>query len=103
MLDATDSDEARSLEDFDDDDDFDDGYSAVPAEPDSVLVELLNGRSLRRLSEARDALTDARERYDDAVLEARTAGYSWGEIGNLLGVSKQQLHRRFSTRQRGRR
>ena len=75
----------------------------MPAEHDPVLAELQDGRSLRRLSEARDALMDSRERYDDAVLEARAAGYSWGEIGNVLGVSKQQLHRRLGTRQRGRR
>ena len=103
VLDATESGEAGGPDDFDDDDDFDDSYSAVPAKHDPVMAELLDGHSLRRLSEAREALTGAREEYDDAVLEARTAGYSWGEIGTVLGVSKQQLHRRFGTRQRGRR
>lgn len=103
VLDATEPGEAGSSDDFDDYDDFDDSYSAVPAKHDPVMAELLDGHSLRRLSDARDALMDAREGYDDAVLEARTAGYSWGEIGTVLGVSKQQLHRRFGTRQRGRR
>jgi DNA-directed RNA polymerase specialized sigma24 family protein len=102
VLDATEPGEAGSPE-GDDDDDFDDSYSAVPAKHDPVMAELLDGHSLRRLSEARDALIGAREGYDDAVLEARTAGYSWGEIGTVLGVSKQQLHRRFGARQWGRR
>jgi DNA-directed RNA polymerase specialized sigma24 family protein len=102
VLDATEG-EARKPVDFDDDDDFDDSYSAEPADHDPVMAELLDGRSLRRLSEARQALMYAREGYDDAVLAARTAGYSWGEIGTVLGVSKQQLHRRFGARQRGRR
>jgi hypothetical protein len=26
---------------------------------------------------------------------ARTAGFSWTEIGRLLGVSRQQVHRKF--------
>ena len=34
--------------------------------------------------------------YSDAVRKARAAGLSWGEIGRVLGVSKQLLHRRFS-------
>jgi len=42
-----------------------------------------------------DDLARARARYDDAVHQARTAGLSWGEIGRVLGVSKQLLHRRF--------
>lgn len=73
-----------------------------PSEPDPVMTELLGGCCWRELAQARDALTEARGRYDAAVLSARTAGFSWGEIGSVLGVSKQQLHRRFGTRQRGR-
>jgi hypothetical protein len=41
-------------------------------------------------------LERARGRYEDAVRNARTVGQSWGEIGRILGVSKQLLHRRFS-------
>jgi DNA-directed RNA polymerase specialized sigma24 family protein len=43
----------------------------------------------------RDDLATARQRYKDAVFAARTAGYSWTEIGRLLGVSRQQVHRQF--------
>jgi hypothetical protein len=43
------------------------------------------------------AAAHARDRFDASVLKARSAGFSWSE----LGVSEQQLHRRFSTRQQG--
>ncbi len=77
VLDATES-GATGTDDPDDYDDFDDGYSAEPAKHDPVMAELLDGRSLRRLSEAREALMDAREGGMTTLLEARTAGYSWG-------------------------
>lgn len=67
-----------------------------PPEPDPVLKEILDGACWRELGEARDDLARARERYADAVAAARTAGLSWAEIGRVLGVSRQQLHRRFS-------
>ncbi|MFL6087132.1 MAG: helix-turn-helix domain-containing protein [Mycobacterium sp.] len=43
-------------------------------------------------------MVGARTRYRDAVLAARAAGYSWTEIGRLLGVSRQQVHRQFRAR-----
>lgn len=64
-------------------------------QPDPVLIEILSGGSWRELAAARDDLARARNRYADAVRTARTCGLSWGEIGRVLGVSKQQLHRRF--------
>jgi DNA-directed RNA polymerase specialized sigma24 family protein len=70
-----------------------------PREPrderDVVLDELCSGVRRRELVDARKDLARARTRYDDAVLAAREAGLSWGQIGVLLGVSRQQLHRRF--------
>ena len=65
---------------------------------DPVLTDLWNGASNRELIAAREDLTRARVRYDDAVLAAREAGLSWAEIGVLLGVSKQQLHRQYRAR-----
>ncbi|HEY6649705.1 MAG TPA: hypothetical protein VI217_21680 [Mycobacterium sp.] len=65
-------------------------------EPDPVVQDFYSGASLRELVVARDELEHARARYEDAVRSARTAGHSWGEIGRILGVSKQVLHRRFS-------
>jgi hypothetical protein len=49
------------------------------------------------LSWRRSAAAATRDRFDASVLKARRAGFSWSE----LGVSKQQLHRRFGTRQQG--
>jgi DNA-directed RNA polymerase specialized sigma24 family protein len=66
-----------------------------PDKPDPVLADILSGASVRELSAARDDLARARARYTDAVRGARAAGLSWGEIGRIVGVSKQQLHRRF--------
>ncbi|RAV11694.1 hypothetical protein DQP55_13230 [Mycolicibacterium sp. GF69] len=70
----------------------------APAEPDPVLAEILTGACWRELGAARDDLARARQRYAASVDAARTAGLSWGEIGRVLGVSRQQLHRRFSRR-----
>ena len=63
--------------------------------PDPVLNDVLSGASWRELAAAHDDMARARSRYADAVRAARTRGLSWGEIGRVLGVSKQQLHRRF--------
>jgi hypothetical protein len=51
--------------------------------------------SVRELRDARDDLARAKARYDDAVRAARTLGLSWGQIGGIVGVSRQQLHRRY--------
>ena len=56
-----------------------------PDRPDPVLADLLSGgASVRELAAARRRSG------------ARAAGLSWAEIGRILGVSKQLLHRRFS-------
>jgi hypothetical protein len=65
----------------------------VAEEPDPVVQDI---SSVRELAAARDDLARAHARYGDAVRGARTAGLSWGEIGRVLGVSKQLLRRRFS-------
>ena len=67
-----------------------------PDRPDPVLAEIISGDCRRELGSARDGLADARDRYDNAVLNARTAGLSWGQIGSVLGVARQELHRRYS-------
>jgi DNA-directed RNA polymerase specialized sigma24 family protein len=67
-----------------------------PDVPDPVLADILSGASVRELSAARDDLARAHVRYADAIQKGRAAGLSWGEIGRILGVSRQQLHRRFS-------
>ena len=69
---------------------------------DPVVDEFYSGACMRALANARDNLATARAAYDNAraacdsaVRNARAAGLSWGEIGAMLGVSKQQLHRRI--------
>jgi hypothetical protein len=67
----------------------------IPDGPDPVFVEIASGASGRELADARDDLDRARLRYAEAIRAGRVAGYSWAEIGCLLGVSKQSLHRGF--------
>jgi hypothetical protein len=67
-----------------------------PDVPDPVLADILSGACRRELRVARDGLIEAHDRYDAAALKARTAGLSWGEIGVVLGVARQELHRRYS-------
>jgi DNA-directed RNA polymerase specialized sigma24 family protein len=70
--------------------------------PDPVVADFLSsGASLRELAAARDDLARAGARYEDAVRAARAAGLSWGEIGRVLEVPRQLLHRRFRKRPPG--
>ncbi|MBA3744645.1 helix-turn-helix domain-containing protein [Sporichthya sp.] len=44
------------------------------------------------------------ERLEDLqVRSARLAGWSWEEIGQSLGVSKQAVHKKYGQREKGRR
>ena len=62
---------------------------------DAVHNEVMNGSCWRELRGARDDLDRARLRYANAVRAARAVGFSWGEIGRVLGVPRQLVHRRF--------
>jgi DNA-directed RNA polymerase specialized sigma24 family protein len=62
---------------------------------DAIHNELLSGAVWRELARARDDLARARVRYAEAVRQARAVGFSWGEIGRVLAVPRQSLHRRF--------
>ncbi len=69
-----------------------------PVSDDNVAAihnDVMNGGCRRELSRARDDLDRARDRYAAAVKAARAVGYSWGEIGRVLGVPRQLLFRRF--------
>lgn len=70
----------------------------LPDGPDPVVEEFFSGACRGELASARDGLERARAEYETAVLKARRLGWSWGEIGAVLGVSRQQLHRRFRGR-----
>ena len=67
-------------------------------EPDPVVTELYSGACSRELSAVRDQLAAVRARHRNVVLAAREAGLSWTEIGRLLGVSRQQVHRQFGAK-----
>lgn len=52
---------------------------------------------LRRIGEAADAIDHARDALAEAVASARSLGPSWGQIGMVLGVSRQATRERFGT------
>jgi hypothetical protein len=52
---------------------------------------------LRRIGEAAQAIDAARDALSAAVTAARERGRSWGQIGMVLGVSKQAARERFGT------
>ena len=47
------------------------------------------------LSAVREAKRDLTRREEVAVRRARHAGLSWEEIGTLLGVTRQTIHRKY--------
>ena len=61
----------------------------------AIHSDIISGSCRRELRRAREDLVRARARYANAVKAARRVGYSWGEIGRLLEVPRQLLHRRF--------
>lgn len=61
----------------------------------AIHREVSTGECRRELRDARKELDRARVRYADAIRAARAVGYSWGEIGQLVGVPRQLLHRRY--------
>ncbi len=47
------------------------------------------------LGERRRELQQAEEAYRDAVRDLVLAGYSWADVGRMLGVSRQSARERF--------
>nr|WP_325049880.1 sigma factor-like helix-turn-helix DNA-binding protein [Nocardioides sediminis] len=45
-----------------------------------------------RIARAKHELADAEA---EAVRRARLHGFSWAEIGTMLGVSKQAMHKKY--------
>lgn len=54
-----------------------------------------DGGLLSELTAVREARQDLSRREEVAVRRARLAGLSWAEIGTLLGVTKQTMHRKY--------
>lgn len=65
-----------------------------PAEIDSPEADATD---LRRIGEAADAIERARDTLAQAVASARSHGRSWGQIGMVVGVSRQAARERFDT------
>ena len=55
-------------------------------DPDPVFGEL---------AAVREAKRDLTRREEVAVRRARHSGLSWAEIGTLLGVTRQTIHRKY--------
>ncbi len=53
------------------------------------------GAELSELVEAAVALERAEERLADAVLSARVAGASWGQVGDAMSITRQAAQHRF--------
>lgn len=57
--------------------------------------EMRDAAHLREVAAARQAVSDAEQRLREAVAAARAAGDPWSAIGAMLGMSKQNAHRKF--------
>jgi len=60
--------------------------SATPPDPDDALA---GARALRLLADQIE---------EDAVASAIRSGWTWAEIAEAMGVSRQAAHKRFAQR-----
>ncbi len=54
-----------------------------------------DGGVVGELAAVREARQQLSRREEVAVRRGRQAGLSWAEIGTLLGVTKQTMHRKY--------
>lgn len=54
-----------------------------------------DGNVVRELAAVAAAKTELARREEVAVRRGRHAGLSWAEIGTLLGVTRQTIHRKY--------
>lgn len=54
-----------------------------------------DGGVVRELSAVAEAKRELSRREEVAVRRARNTGLSWAEIGTLLGVTRQTIHRKY--------
>ena len=54
-----------------------------------------DGGPVAELSAVAEAKRELSRREEVAVRHARNCGLSWAEIGTLLGVSRQTMHRKY--------
>ena len=58
-------------------------------------VDADDGGPINELAAVREAKKDLSRREEVAVRRARHSGLSWAEIGTLLGVTRQTIHRKY--------
>ncbi|MGH3756022.1 MAG: hypothetical protein ACRDRP_25750 [Pseudonocardiaceae bacterium] len=56
----------------------------------------LPGADLDRLAQAVESLRQAERALAGAVRSARDGGASWGQIGDIVGTTRQAAHQRWS-------
>jgi DNA-directed RNA polymerase specialized sigma24 family protein len=64
----------------------------------STMVAAMNDDAADLLAELADLtgqLGELRARRDTVVVEARTAGATWAQVADALGVSVQAVHKRY--------
>jgi hypothetical protein len=68
-------------------------------DPDTVMEkgEWKEAGPLRAIVAAREDVTRAKEHLAATVAAAHEAGFSWGMIGIMLGVSRQAARQRFAS------
>ena len=54
-----------------------------------------DGGVIAELAAIAEAKSELSRREDTAVRRARNSGLSWAEIGVLLGVTRQTMHRKY--------
>lgn len=62
---------------------------------DPATTPAENPSDLRRIGLALRGLADEQREVDEAVAAARENGRSWGEIGLVLGISRQAARERY--------
>jgi DNA-directed RNA polymerase specialized sigma24 family protein len=54
-----------------------------------------DGNVIAELAAVAEAKSELSRREEVAVRRARHSGLSWAEIGTLLGVTRQTIHRKY--------
>ncbi len=62
---------------------------------DPAITPAEDPTDLRRIGLALRSLADDQREVDEAVAAARKSGRSWGEIGLVLGTSRQATRERY--------
>lgn len=63
--------------------------------PVKVDQDADDGNPVTELAAVAEAKRELSRREEVAVRRARHAGLSWAEIGTLLGVTRQTMHRKY--------